>query len=287
MKILLTTASDDNIWVLSKKVIPLLLKGIKWKYDYYHFHDGDIELCKPVLGNNIIKMQPPKEPLNNATNNVYRNIVEFIREKGYDRWMHFDGDMFIGGSDPEVFVDYVIKEDKVGTRLQPYGQINLHKDGTPEFALYEAISSQLMYLSGENAIKICDEFIYQKNVPWTFECAVSVNFGFYPCVKYPLFLIPIHCHFPHDRATGEDRLNRLNKFLTNYYAYEDFKYKDNVKYPWAGAFFHQMLAFRRQVVGSYLAISNDIMIKDRADRAEYVIDFFEYAKTQSPDNIVT
>lgn len=282
MKILLTTSSDDSIWALSKKTIPLLLKGINWKFDYYHFHDGDIEICKPVLGNNIVKIQQPKEKLNNPTNNVYRNIVEFIREKGYDRWMHFDGDVLVGGADPETFIDYVVKEDKVGTRLQPYGILNLHQGGVPSFALYEVISSQLMYVSGENAIKMCDDVIYQKNVPWTFECALSVDFNFYPCVKYPLYLIPIHCHIPHDRATGEERLDRLNKFLTSYYAYEQFKYRDHAKYPWAWPLYNQMVEFRRQIVGSCLAVSNELIIKDPSDRAEYVINFDEYAKSKSP-----
>lgn len=238
-------------------------------------------MCKPVLGNNIIKMQPPKEKLNNPTNNVYRNIVEFVRENQYDRWMHFDGDVLIGGANPEAFIDYVVKEDKVGTRLQPYGVINLDKDGMPNFVLYEVMSSQMMYVSGENAIKVCDEFIYQKNVPWTYECALKIDFGFYPCTQYPLYLIPIHCHFPHDRATGEDRLNRLNKFLTNYHAYEEFKYRDHAKYPWAGPLYNKMLEFRRYVVGSYLSINNDIIIKDHKDRAEYIINFDNYAKTMA------
>lgn len=283
MKILLSTSSDDNIWCLSKKIIPLLLKNINWKFDYYHFHDGDIEMCKPILGNNIVKIQPSKVPLNNVTNNVYRNIVEFIRENKYDRWMHFDGDVFVGGADPEAFIDYVIKEDKTATRLQPYGVASLDKNGLPCFGVYEAVSSQMMYVSAENAIKVCDEFIYEKNVPWTYECAIKVDFSFFPCVKYPLALIPLHCHFPHDRATGEDRLNRLNKFLTNYYAYEDFKYRDCVKYPWAGQFYNQMLDFRRQIVGCFLAVNNDMLIKDRRDRAEYIIDFNAYAATKAAE----
>lgn len=278
MKILLTTSSDDSVWTLSKRTIPLLLKTIKWKYDYRHFHDGDVEMCKPILGNDVTKIQPPTEKLNNPTNNVYRNIVEYIRENGYNRWMHFDGDVLIGGADPEIFIDHVIDVDKVGTRLQPYGIINLQKDGTPYFALYEVISSQMMYVSCDDAIKKCDEVIYQKNVPWTFECALTCNFDFYPCVQYPLYLIPIHCHIPHDMATGEDRLNRLNKFLTKYYAYEQFKYKDHTKYPFALPLYREMLAFRQQIVGSYLAVNNELLIKEAKDRVEYNINFDEYVK---------
>lgn len=278
MKKLLTTSSDDSLWPLSNRTLPHLLNSINWKHDYYHFHDGDLEMCRKVVGANVKKIQPSSTPLNNPTNNVYRNIVEFLRENRYDRWLHFDGDVFVGGIGPEEYVNHIVAEDRPGTRLQPYGILNLLKDGAPRFGLYEVISSQAMYVSAEDAIKKCDDVIYKRNVPWTFECALHCNFEFYPCRSYPLHFFVIHCHVPHDRSPGEERLERLEKFLTKYHAFEEFKYRDSAKYPFAGPLYREMLEFRSQIVGNCYAVENEIMIRNKQERDKYVINFDEYAR---------
>ena len=275
-KILLTTSSDDRLWVLSKYTIPRILKLLNWKRDYMHFHDGTA--CKDLFPNFC---QMDKIPLANPTNNVYRNIVEYLRKNTYDRWLHFDGDMFMGGYNPEKFIEYVIELDKVGTRLQHGMQVNLDTEGNPSFVEYDVLSSQLMYIDVTDAITKMDEYVLKKNVSWTYECALQTDFTIYPYMQMPGAMLCVHTHYPHDKSSGEDRLNRLSKFLTKYYRYAEYKYKDNIIYPWAKAEYDRMLNFRATLLGQMLAPYSNILITDEQERKQFIQPFGDAIKEQA------
>lgn len=270
--VLFTTASDDNIINLSKvtlKQIRNRLSGLD--ADYVHFHDGVLYSGEHIKVNHSFKCANP-------TNNIYRNIVEYLRSNPkYKRWLHFDGDMFIGGLNPLKFLQNVIAEDKVATRLQCGQCMNIQPNGELVFILYEVISSQCMYISAEEAVAKCDEFIYQKNVPWTFECSIISNYSYFPYQDMPLWLIPIHTHNPHDKTTGDERLRRLNLFLKKWHCFEQFKYRDSAVYPWAKKWYDLMFEFRTKLVGMSISPVNNILLQDN-EKLGYSISWEEAVK---------
>jgi hypothetical protein len=268
-KILLTTSSDDNLWELSEKLIPHNIKAIEWDGDHCHFHDG--EKC--------IKMFPEFVPIKNrldwenptTTNNVYRTIIDYLQSNSYERWLHIDGDVWFGGLNPSGFIKRVIEEDKPNTRLQPGCGLSLREDGELRVSNYNIITSQIMYIDVKYAIERLKRFLDNK-FKWTFENTLFPNNSWYPCLDMPLWFLPIHTHIPNDKSSGKERYNRLCIFLKKFYQYEDYKGRDNKRYPFAKEKVNLMRNFRSDALGRILCYYPNILVKNFE---QYVLPFRE------------
>ena len=267
--VLVTTSTDDNILDLANITVPIMEKSVSnLAVDFVRFHDG------VVTPNKSIKINSDFTCIN-PTNNVYRNITDYLKlNPQYTNWMHFDGDIFIGGVNPEKFINAVISRNKSGTRMQGGQCINLDSNGNPTFIHYEVITSQCMYMDAREAIKKASEFIYEKNVPWTYECALTVDASHFMYHDLPLHFIPIHPHFPHDRSSGADRSRRLTLFLKKYHAFESFKYRDSAVYPWAKQWYDVMFKFRENLIGNILCPLNKMLLPEN-ERYKYVMNWSE------------
>lgn len=267
--ILVTTATDDNLLELAKITVPIMERSVKnLPVDFVRFHDG-------VNGPSNAKKLNHDFVCLNPTNNVYRNITDYLKENPqYTKWMHFDGDVFIGGVNPENYLRAIIERNKSGARMQGGQAVNLDANGDPQYVHYEVISSQYMFMDTVEAIAKSKKFIYEQNVPWTYECALSVDFSHFMYHDLPLQFIPIHPHFPHDKSNGVERVRRLKLFLKKYYAFESFKYRDGALYPWAKQWYDKMFQFRSNIVGNLLCPLDKVFLSD-ADRPKYIMNWFD------------